>query len=136
MCAPSFLQQAGKSEGKEAVASAEKAGTPPSRTIKRIAAKRRIAIMRLQEPLEVGNGHEDRPPTRVGRESGFPNRSRTHRRPALGGLDMSQRKKYEACSYDLRGAKGQHVREPDSRDGRFTLLAPGVGASTRNQWTG
>jgi len=71
MCAPSFLQQAGKSEEEEAVVSAEKAGTPPSRTTRRIAAKRRIATMRLQEPLEVGNGHEDRPPTRIRRESGF-----------------------------------------------------------------
>src|SRR5437870_1601841 len=41
-----------------------------------------------------------------------------------------------ACSYDLRGAKRRHVRGPDSREGRFTLVAPGVGASTRNQWTG
>src|SRR5271170_3257839 len=38
--------------------------------------------------------------------------------------------------YDLRGAKRRHVRGPDSREGRFTLVAPGVGASTRNQWTG
>src|SRR5260370_9840235 len=50
---------------------------------------------------------------------------------------MSQRnKKCQACSYDLRGAKRRHVRGPDSREGRFTLVAPGVGASTRNQWTG
>src|SRR5467141_669796 len=50
---------------------------------------------------------------------------------------MSQRnKKCEACSYDLRGTKRRHVRGPDSREGRFTLVAPGVGASTRNQWTG
>src|SRR5258708_33604246 len=50
---------------------------------------------------------------------------------------MRQRsKKCEACSYDLRGAKRRHVRGPDSREGRFTLVAPGVGASTRNQWTG
>src|SRR5271167_2815683 len=28
------------------------------------------------------------------------------------------------------------LRRPDSREGRFTLVAPGVGASTRNQWTG
>jgi hypothetical protein len=33
---------------------------------------------------------------------------------------------------DLR----RHVRGPDSREGRFTLVAPGVGASARNQWTG
>jgi PAS domain S-box-containing protein len=39
-------------------------------------------------------------------------------------------------SYDLRGAKGRHVRGPDSREGRFNLVTPGVGASTRNQWTG
>lgn len=26
-------------------------------------------------------------------------------------------------------------RGPDSREGRFTLVTPGVGASTRNQWT-
>ena len=52
-------------------------------------------------------------------------------------FDMSPRnKKCEACSYDLHGAKRRHVRGPDSREGRFTLLAPGVGASTRNQWTG
>jgi len=49
-------------------------------------------------------------------------------------FDMSQRnKKCEACSYDLRSAKRRHVRGPDSREGRFTLVAPGVGASTRNQ---
>src|SRR5882762_754693 len=63
------------------------------------------------------------------------------RRRLLGHLKsadfMSQRnKKCEACSYDLRGAKWRHVRGPDSREGRFTLVAPGVGASTRNQWTG
>src|ERR1700722_3837035 len=50
---------------------------------------------------------------------------------------MSQRnKKCEACSYDLRGAKRRHVRGPGSLEGRFTLVAPGVGASARNQWTG
>src|ERR1700741_884038 len=50
---------------------------------------------------------------------------------------MSQRnKKCEARSYDLRGAKRRRVRWPDCREGRFTLVAPGVGASTRNQWTG
>jgi orotidine-5'-phosphate decarboxylase len=52
-------------------------------------------------------------------------------------FDMSQRnKKCEACSYDLRAAKRRRVRGPDSREGSFTLVAPGVGASTRNQWTG
>ena len=52
-------------------------------------------------------------------------------------FDISQRnKKCEACSYDLRGAKRWHVRGPDSREGRFTLVAPGVRSSTRNQWTG
>jgi len=50
---------------------------------------------------------------------------------------MSQRnKKCEARSYDLRGAKRRHVRGPDSREGRFTSVAPGAWASTRNQWTG
>ena len=44
--------------------------------------------------------------------------------------------KCEACSHDLRGAKRRHVRGPDSREGRFTLVAPGAGASTLNQWTG
>jgi len=53
MCAPSFLQQAGKSEEEEAVANAEKAGTPPSRTARRIAAKRRIAIVSVQELLRA-----------------------------------------------------------------------------------
>jgi|HubBroStandDraft_6_1064221.scaffolds.fasta_scaffold62845_2 hypothetical protein len=52
-------------------------------------------------------------------------------------FEMSQRnKKCEACSYDLRGGKRRHVRGPDSREGRFTLVAPGVGASTRNQSIG
>lgn len=50
---------------------------------------------------------------------------------------MSQRnKKCEARSYDLRGAKRRHVRGPDSREGSFTLVTPGLGASTRNPWTG
>src|ERR1700678_750594 len=41
---------------------------------------------------------------------------------------MSQRnKKCRACSYDLRGAKRRRVRGPDSREGRFTLVAPGGG---------
>ena len=56
---------------------------------------------------------------------------------SLAHRPMGQRnKKCEACSYDLRGAKRRHARGPDSREGRFTLIAPGVGASTRNQWTG
>jgi len=79
MCAPSFLQQAGKPEEEGAVISAEKAGAPPSRTTRRIEAKRRITTMRLQEPLAVGNGHDNRPPTRIGRESGLPNRCRRRR---------------------------------------------------------
>jgi hypothetical protein len=55
--------------------------------------------------------------------------------PAL--RQIGQRKqRCEACSYDLRGAKRRHVRGPDSREGSFTLVAPGVGASTRNRWTG
>src|ERR1700756_3882585 len=29
-----------------------------------------------------------------------------------------------------------HVRGPDSREGRLTLVDLGLGASTRNQWTG
>src|SRR4029077_13605556 len=56
--------------------------------------------------------------------------------PRIPHRPMGQRnKKCEACSYDLRGAKRRHIRGPDSREGRFTLVAPGVGASTRNQWT-
>jgi hypothetical protein len=42
MCAPSFLQHAGKSEEADAVASTEKAGTPPRRKIRRTALSRRI----------------------------------------------------------------------------------------------
>src|SRR6266850_8165738 len=54
----------------------------------------------------------------------------------IGGFHEPAKQKCEACSYDLRGAKTRHVRGLDSREGRFTLVAPGVGASTRNQWTG
>jgi|HubBroStandDraft_1064217.scaffolds.fasta_scaffold133563_2 hypothetical protein len=42
----------------------------------------------------------------------------------------------EAFLLAILDAKRRHVRGPDSREGRFTLVAPGVGASTRNQWTG